>query len=98
DDYVTWPLHTDSKVRIERATEDTVTIEVVGETVVDLADAALGRPLGEYVWDFHARNTFMGMANHRAVRAGGTDKPALMGDRSAVAYTTQPGMLALDLC
>lgn len=96
-EHVTWAVPTRSEVRIARGDDSAVVVSVVATAVLDIDRAIFGAPLVDAVWDFHARNTVLGMLNHRALRAALDPQPALKSGKCAIAYANDNGMLSLDL-
>ena len=95
-DLVTWALSTQTDLALE-GDDHRRDVVVKSETSVDIDTAVFGKPLADPVWDFHARNSLLGTANHRALRAQVTAQCALINGRAAIAYQNKNGMLSLDL-
>lgn len=102
-EHVTWPLPTFSDATVSEATkeavtgEQTVTVEIRARTAVDVRTAALGRPLADSLWNFHAHNTMIGVTNDRAVRTDTAPRVAFIDGVVAIAYRNNSGHLSLDL-
>lgn len=96
-EHVTWPVPTSTTVNLETQNDGSVDLTVRATAVIDLRDAAMGAPAVDPSWDLHARNSFIGIRNHRALRTATTPKVAMMDGTVAIAYTNVHGHLSLDL-
>lgn len=97
DGFVTWLLPTRSEVSLERHEDSRVEVTVLARAVLDIDHAIFGRALEDPIWDFHARNMLAGQGTHRALKADVVAQTAMVNGRSAVAYRSKSGNLALDL-
>lgn len=96
-DHTTWAVPTTDEVLVDDTDPLAVTVTVRSRAAVDLDSAAMGNPLRDPVWDFHARNKLIGITNHRSLRTETAAQVAFIDGTVAIAYRNKSAHLSLDL-
>lgn len=94
---LTWPIVTESDVRVFPGEDRSAQVVVQARAIVDPKTAALGGPLADSLWDVHAHNTMIGVTNDRAVRSSTPPRVAFIDGMVAIAYANKSGHLSVDL-
>lgn len=97
-DLVTWQLPLDQTLHTDPLADGRVGLRITGRATFDPATLAMGRPADPDVWDVLAVTRWAGLARTGGLKFEGDAEPALIEGRPAVAYETNKGNLAVDLC
>ncbi|MBK8447434.1 MAG: glycosyltransferase [Micropruina sp.] len=97
-DLVTWQLPLTQTLHRDLLPDGSVGLRIAGQAAFDPAGVAFGRPAEPDVWDLLAVTRWAGLARAGGLKYNMPSSAALFSGRPAIAYKSNKGNLAVDLC